>query len=314
VKREPLGNTGIDVTRLGFGCWQLGGKGWGLKSGDDPIAAVGRALELGVNLFDTAPIYGFGHSEERLGKALPAAAEDVVIVSKGGLVWDSLKRVAHDNRPASLRVQLEGTLKRLRRERLDIFLLHWPDRSVPLLESAAALEALRDEGKIRAWGVSNFDAADVLSITSRSLILEYPVNCIERYDDEYQASAKAAAELLPLAESRAWGGLAFDSLARGLLGGHPKASASFGKRDIRSRDSRYCADTLTGNLLRAGKVAALARSLGVPVPALAIRAVLERPGVTACIVGMKGPGQVDENAASLSVELPGDVRTALAQL
>jgi len=313
VKTEPLGNTGIRITRLGFGCWQLGGKGWGLKAGDDPLAAVGRALELGINLFDTAPVYGFGRSEEHLGKAL-SGAKDVVIASKGGLVWDSLKRVAHDNRPASLRVQLEGTLKRLRRERLDIFLLHWPDPAVPLAESAGALEVLRDEGKIRAWGVSNFGAADVLSITSSRLLLEYPVNCIDRYDEEYQCSAKAAVQLLPLAESRRWGVLAFDSLARGLLGGRPKAGVSFGKRDLRSRDSRYATDAFRGNLLRAGKVAAVARSLGVPVPALAIRAVLERPGVTACIVGMKGPGQVDENALSLSVELPGEARTALQQL
>ena len=313
MKREPLGNTGIGVTRLGFGCWQLGGKGWGLGAGDDPVAAVGRAVELGMNLFDTAPIYGFGRSEELLGGAL-AGAKDAVIISKGGLVWDSLKRVAHDNRPASLRTELEKTLKRIRRETLDIFLLHWPDRAVPLADSAAALEALRDEGKIRAWGVSNFGAADVLSINSSSLVIEYPVNCIEKYDEEYQGSAKAAAELLPLAESKKWGVLAFDCLARGLLGGRPKAGVSFGKRDIRSRDSRYSKDAFKENILRVGKVAALARSLEVPVPALAIRAALERQGVTACIVGMKGPGQVDENALGLSIELPEEVRTALKEL
>ena len=149
----------MSVSELGFGCWQLGGKSWGRFSQRDVVSAVEEALAAGVTLFDTAPVYGLGRSEELLGKALAQACESVVVVSKAGLVWDPSGRVIHDARPVSLRQQLLESLRRLHRERVEVYLLHWPDARVPLRESVDALESLRREGLIGAWGLSNHSVA-----------------------------------------------------------------------------------------------------------------------------------------------------------
>jgi aryl-alcohol dehydrogenase-like predicted oxidoreductase len=311
---RPLGSTGLHVSEIGFGCWQLGGVGWGKVSARDAKAAILRALEAGVNLFDTAPIYGFGRSEELLGETLRAAGREALVVSKGGLVWDDHKRVLHDNRPLSLRRQLEDSLRRLGRDAIDVYLLHWPDSAVPLAESAAALESLRGEGKLRAWGLSNFPAAEVVALGVpgvRGLVLEHPLNWLGQYAAEYQASAAAGAELLDLSCRGKWGFLAFDVLARGLLGGRYDEKTAFGKRDLRSRDARFAGGAFEVNLARARKLAALARELEVSPAALAARAVLSKAGISACIVGMKSPTQVDELVRSSSLRLSSETRAQL---
>ena len=311
MKRRRLGGTGLYVSPIGFGSWQLGGSGWGAFSEEEALRAVRRALDLGINLFDTAPVYGFGRSEEFLAKALGSARKSAVIVSKGGLVWDDRGRVAHDNRPESLRRGLEGTLKRLGREVLDVFLLHWPDPKVPLEESALALDSLRREGKIKAWGVSNFPAVDVLEARweignsgSRlrsdkdraSIVLEYPLNALEEYAAEYAASAEAGRELLKVVQHEDGGFLAFDVLARGLLGGRYGPRTRFGKRDLRSRDARFQGEAFLRNLERVERMSAEACSLGLSPAAFAMRQVLDRPGVTAAIIGMKTAAQVEESS------------------
>ncbi len=314
---RPLGSTGLQVSEIGFGCWQLGGVGWGKVSARDARAAVVRALAAGVNLFDTAPIYGFGRSEELLGETLRAAGREALVVSKGGLVWDDRKRVLHDNRPLSLRRQLEETLRRLGRDAIDVYLLHWPDPAVPLAESAAALESFRGEGKLRAWGLSNFPAADVMALGAAGasgLVLEYPLNGLGQYAAEYQASAAAGAELLERSSRKKWGFLAFDVLARGLLGGRYDEKTAFGRRDLRSRDARFAGGAFEKNLARVRKLAALARELEVSPAALAARAVLDRPGISACLAGMKTLQQVDDIVRGASLRLSSEARGKIVAL
>lgn len=303
MKHRPLGSTGILVSEVGFGCWQLGGEGWGPFRTDDGIRAVRRALDLGISLFDTAPVYGFGRSEEVLGKALGRDFHRVTVISKAGLVWDANRRVAHDNSPASIRRSLEGTLRRLRAEFLGVLLLHWPDPAVPLEESLGTLRELRRAGKIRAWGLSNHPADQVLSVEElleeaarcgEGPVLEYPANVAGRFACEYEASGEAGEELRLHAERRGWGFVAFDVLMRGALGGRMGPGRGFGKRDIRSADRRYQGAELSRTLELASRLTSVASDLGVPPAALAIRAVLERAGVSSCLVGMKSPQQVEE--------------------
>jgi aryl-alcohol dehydrogenase-like predicted oxidoreductase len=296
---RPLGSSGLRVSPLGFGCWQLGGDGWGRSSAPEARRAIARGLDLGINLFDTAPIYGFGRSEELLGQALRQDRGDAVVVSKVGLVWDDRRRVAHDNRPGSLVAQVEASLRRLRREALDVCLLHWPDPAVPLAASAAVLEDLRGAGKVRAWGVSNFPAALVLALERTGLVLEYPLNALGAYAGEHQAAAQAALELLPRTLERGWGFLAYDVLARGLLGGRYTTATRFGKRDVRHRDQRFATAARPAHLERVAELATAARREGSTVAAASIRAVLERAGVSSCIVGMRSAAQVEENAGAL---------------
>ncbi len=286
---RPLGSTGLRVSHVGVGCWQLGGDGWGSVSSLDVQAAVLRALELGVHVLDTAPIYGFGQSEELLGRMLSArrgeTIEATVVISKAGLVWDDQRRVRHDNRPESLRAQLEGTLRRLRRERLDVLLLHWPDPSVPLEESVAALDALRGEGKIRAWGLSNFPAGEVLRLARTDMVLEYPSNVLKTYAKEARVAALAGEELLASGAAGACGFIAYDVLARGLLGGRYSASTRFGKRDLRARDDRFSPESFSQNLESARRM---------PSAVAAIRGVLENPSVSCALVGIKTLAQAEE--------------------
>jgi aryl-alcohol dehydrogenase-like predicted oxidoreductase len=312
---RPLGNTGFKVSEVGFGSWQLGGKGWGTPSSEG-LHAVIRALEAGFNLFDTAPVYGFGRAEEILGKALRDRGKDAVLVSKGGLIWDERKRVAHDASPRALRESLEGSLKRLRRERIDVFILHWPDPAVPLAESISALDDLRSRGKIGAWGLSNFPAEDVLRLESNPsppppIVLEYPLNLLRRYADEHARAGASSQELARAASLRGWGFLAFDVLARGLLGGRYVSGQMFGKRDIRSRDERFSPRSFEENLARAQDLSRAAERLGLPAAALAARAVLELEGVSSVLVGLKAPWQVDACALASGRALPGDVLDAL---
>ena len=308
MKYRPLGSTGLLVSEVGFGAWQLGGEGWGRTDARETLDAVRAALDLGINLFDTAPVYGFGRSEELLGRALGGA--HVSIVSKCGLAWDERKRVTHDARPEVLRRGLDDSLRRLRREELDVLLLHWPDPAVPLRESLGALEALRRKGKIRAWGLANFPANMVRSVDSivsgglrgeAGPVLEYPRNILRTYADEYRESGAAGEELLEVAAHAGWGFLAFDVLLRGLLGGRYTRETRFGKRDLRSRDSRYEGEAFERCLCRAEKLSSAARALGVPPAALAISAILRDPGVTSCLVGIRNPSQAKECAEASRV-------------
>lgn len=325
MNQRPLGTTGLQVSELGFGGWQLGGRGWGRFCAGEARRALVRALELGINLFDTAGVYGFGRSEALLGEALRGAPEGTVVVSKGGLVWDDLGRVSHDNRPESLAVQLAGSLRRLRRDRLEVFLLHWPDPRTPVLESAGALEELRRRGSIVAWGLSNFPPGDVRRVEEwlrssgareGSLVLSYPQNLLDEYADEHLQAGEAAKDLLSRSATASWGFLAFDVLCRGLLGGRygREAKARFGKRDVRSRDRRFSEATFSTLLYRAREVDAIALQMGVPPAALAIRAVLDRPGVSSCLVGMRRPGQVEECAEAARMSPQGELAQRLRLL
>jgi aryl-alcohol dehydrogenase-like predicted oxidoreductase len=227
--------------------------------------------------------------------------------------------VAHDNRPESLRSQLAGSLRRLRRETLDVFLLHWPDPAVPPAESLGALESFREEGLIRGLGLSNFPAEEVLKLASGEadparalrLVLELPLNLLGEEAAEHALAPGVRARLLAAARERGWDVLAFDVLARGLLAGRYDAANRFGKRDLRSRDRRYQGEAFQRNLARAERLKELARSLGVAPAALAIRAVLDRHGVTACLAGMKDPCQVEENAAAAGLSLSSETVQAL---
>lgn len=310
--------TGQTIPALGVGCWQLGGKGWGRCARAELTAALEQALALGVRLFDTAPIYGFGESERALGKLLAGRPEETLVISKGGLVWDSQNRVRHDNTPTTLRRQLENSLQHLRRDTLDVFLLHWPDPSVPLGESVEALERCRQQGLLRSWGVSNFSCAEVTrwrresDATVEPLVVELPLNLLgmdangQRLDDSNA--------LLTEAGRQGWDVVAFDVLARGILGGAYDVSTRFGKRDVRRQDARFEPGAFAQHLRRAARLRELAADLGTSTAALALRAALDYPGVTAALVGIKSPQQVKENVKALDLKLPVAVRQELADM
>ena len=162
MQYRTLGDHGPQVSALGFGCWPMGGSRYGSTDDGEEISAVQRALDAGVTLFDTAAGYGIGHSESVLGRALKDKWNDVVVVTKTGIVWEEERGVfVRDSRPASIRVQCEESLRVLGADRIDVYLIHWPDPDTPIDETMREMERLRAEGKIGYVGVSNFSTVQM---------------------------------------------------------------------------------------------------------------------------------------------------------
>ena len=237
MRTVTLGRSGLAVSPIAFGTWQLGGE-WGAFDEDEGIAAIRRARELGVNLFDTAQGYGFGASERVLGRGLrddlDHRREEVVIATKGGLRMsdDGLVR---DSSPAWLRSGVDGSLRALGVDQIDVYQVHWPDPNVPLAETAGTLQELVDEGKIRHVGVSNFDAQqiDEFSRTRPVETLQPPYHLFRR---DIEGS------ILPFAQEHGIGVLVYGPMAHGLLSGRMTETTTFAANDWRSKNDMFAGD------------------------------------------------------------------------
>ena len=270
----------------------MGKHGWRDVSDEDSIAAVRRAMDLGVNLFDTADVYGLGHSEEILAQALGPRRHEVVIATKGGVVWDSAGRTRRDISPRSIRKALEGSLRRLGLETIPLYQLHWPDARTPLAEALGELERCRDEGLLRWIGVCNVGASDLMLAreVSHTVATQFPLSVLDR---------AAAAELLPFCGRHEMAALTYSPLAQGLLAGAFDAAQQRSDEDVRSRSSYFKADVLPRNVEVARRCALAAQALGITTPQLALSWVLAQPGVTAVLSGIRTAAQVEENVGSL---------------
>ncbi|HEY3714854.1 MAG TPA: aldo/keto reductase [Jatrophihabitantaceae bacterium] len=292
-----LGQTGLDITRVGFGAWALGGGdwafSWGPQDDDEAIAAIRHAVESGVNWIDTAAVYGLGHSEEVVGRALRDFAETdrPYVFTKGGLVWDDSDRSAEPRRvgaPESLRREVDASLRRLGVERIDLFQMHWPAADGTKLEDYwQTFLDLKAEGKIRAAGLSNHDVDELERAEALGRVdsLQPPFSAIHR---------AAAAELLPWTTQHETGVIVYSPMASGLLTGAFSSDrvAALPADDWR-RGSRDFTTNLDANLQVGRTLAAVALRHGVPQPAVAVAWTLAFPGVTGAIVGARSPRQVD---------------------
>jgi aryl-alcohol dehydrogenase-like predicted oxidoreductase len=302
-RRLRLGDLGI--SRIGFGAWAVGGGGWwggwGAQDDDDSVAAIHRALELGVNWIDTAPVYGKGHSEQIVGRALRGLAERPFVFTKCGLPWKG-DDVVVDIRPETIRGEIEDSLRRLEVDTVDLYQIHWPpadpqDRGD--VESAwETLVALRDEGKTRAIGVSNFDAAQVETIS----VLEPPASLQPPYS---LLVRDAEAELLPLCRARGIDVIVYSPMASGLLTGTMTAErvAGFPPDDWRRDDEKFKEPALSRNLAVGRRLAELGESRGRSAGELAVAWTLHNPAVTGAIVGFRTPAQVESLAKAAQLEL-----------
>jgi aryl-alcohol dehydrogenase-like predicted oxidoreductase len=299
--------TGMQVFRIAFGTWQLGGE-WGQFDEDEGIAAIRQARELGVNLFDTAQGYGFGASERVLGRALrhdlDHRRDEVVIATKGGLRMtdDGLVR---DSSRAWLRSGLEASLAALGVDRVDLFQVHWPDPDVDFAETAAALQELVDEGKIRHVGVSNFDVAQIDEFArTRPVETVQPPYHLFRRDIE--------ADLLPYAEEHDIGVLVYGPLSHGLLTGTMDAGTTFADGDWRGGSPVFQGDSFRRNLEVVDQLKRFAADeLGCSVAQLAVAWTLANPAVDVAIVGARHPAHIKDTLAAAELSLS---EAALAQI
>lgn len=301
MERRTLPGTDLSLSVVGMGCWAIGGMHWGDDVRDETsIAAIHRALELDVNWFDTAPIYGHGHADEVLRRALGPRIRDVTVATKVGVRFDpATDHAESDLSPEHVRADCEASLRRLGLERIDLLQVHWPcDRGTPLADTLGALEDLQREGKVRWFGLCNYNRAGLEAALEHAPIpsLQTPYSMVRR---------EAEHDLLPLCRERGVGVLAYETLCRGLLTAKHQTMPRFPDSDMRKHDARFWGTSYLRISTMVRTLAQAADRVHVPPSALAIGWALTRPGVTAAIVGAKTPEQVEMNARAASL-LPHD--------
>jgi aryl-alcohol dehydrogenase-like predicted oxidoreductase len=306
---QPLGTTGMEITRVGFGAWAIGGSGWkfgwGAQDDAESVAAIRHAVEQGVNWIDTAAVYGLGHSEEVVAQALKDIPEGdrPYVFTKCGLVWDPADRGAPPQRVGaadSIRREVEDSLRRLGVERIDLYQMHWPaEDGAPLDEYWQTLLELRAEGKVRAVGLSNHDVGRLEAAEKLGHVdtLQPPFSAIHR---------SAAAEIGWCAD-HGTGVIVYSPMQSGLLTGafSRERVANLPEDDWRKRHPDFTTG-LDANLALADALAAVAERRGVPTASVAVAWTLAWRGVTGAIVGARRPDQIDGWLPAASLELTSD--------
>ncbi len=297
MKYTTLGRTGLQVSRIAFGTWQLGGD-WGPADERAAIAAIRRAADQGVTLFDTAQAYGFGASERLLAKAVSGLDRSkLILATKGGLRPGEHGRVTRDSSPAWLQAGVEASLRALRTDYIDIYQVHWPDPRVPFADTAEALAKFVADGKIRHAGVSNFDAAQLAEFSAT-----LPVETLQPPYHLFRRDIETG--VLPYAAAHDIGVLVYGPVAHGLLSGQLTRQTRLAPDDWRSRSEMFTGVTFSRNLDAVSALEALARDeLGAPVSQLAIAWTLANPAVHTAIVGTRSPDHVDSAIAAADLEL-----------
>ena len=288
---KRLGNSDLHITPIGFGAWAIGGSGWefawGNQDDKDSIAAIREALRAGINWIDTAAVYGLGHSEEVVARALAGVRERPYIFTKCGMTWDERRQISHSLQAKSIQRECEASLRRLRVDAIDLYQIHWPDPDEDIEEGWAAMAALQKQGKVRHIGVSNFNieqmkrAQAIAPITS----LQPRYSLLHRDIEE---------EILPFAAGEKIGVIAYSPMASGLLTGAmtPQRIASLPSDDWRREHGDFTEPRLSRNL----KLVRLLRAIGDPhfrsPGEVAVAWVLQNSGITGAIVGARRPSQV----------------------
>jgi aryl-alcohol dehydrogenase-like predicted oxidoreductase len=295
VLTRTLGSHGPAISVLGFGSWAVGGPwrfGWGPTDDGAAVAAIRRAVEGGANWVDTAPVYGVGHSEEIVGRALEPyrVGEEVLVFTKCGRRWREDGQIYSDLRPETIRAECDESLRRLSVDRIDLYQFHWPDRvtGTQVEESWGVMGELVEEGKARWLGVANFDV-ELLERCERVRHVDSvqpPLSLLSRH---------ARLELIPWCAANGSGVVVYSPMASGLLTGTVTRErlAALPADDFRRSAAPFQEPKLSQNLAFVDRARAVAERLGTTLPELAIAWTLTIPGVTGAIVGARRPEQVD---------------------
>jgi aryl-alcohol dehydrogenase-like predicted oxidoreductase len=300
MEYRQFGQTGIQISPLGIGCWEIGG-GYGSIEETEFMAAVNRALDLGINCFDTAEAYGFGASEKSLAKALGGRRKEAVITTKFGVGYPEAPNYRDGSRKRVME-SIEKSLKNLGSDFVDVYLIHWPDRNTPFDETMRALDDLVKQGKVRAVGLSNFRLEEIKACMSarRVDIVQYCWNMFDR---------RMATEIFPYCRENNIGVMAYGSLAYGMLTGTFTEEMTFEKGDWRSKRGQlanlnlfqhlFGPDQYLKNLRAVAELKAMAQRYGKSLPQFALRWTLSNPVISTALVGCRNTREVDDNAGAL---------------
>jgi aryl-alcohol dehydrogenase-like predicted oxidoreductase len=310
MQTRRLGTSGLHLSEIGFGAWAIGGGGWrfgwGPQDDGEAVAAIRRALELGVNWIDTAPIYGLGHSEQIVARAIEGRRDAVVVATKCSLLWDDARNISSSLARESVRAECEASLRRLRTDRIDLYQIHWPNDDARIEEGWDEIGRLIDEGKVRCAGVSNFllehleRAQRVRPIAS----LQPPYSMLRR---------GVEAKVLAFCRDNGIGVVAYSPLQCGLLTG-AFDPARLAPDDWRRGAEEFNEPRLGPNLELARALGPLAQRYGKSAAELAIAWVLRRPEITSAIVGARSPAQIEQTAGGSGWALGADDLEQIEQL
>ena len=307
MEKRQLGRSSLEVTTVGLGCWVMGGWMWGGSDDDRSVAAVRKAVELGVGFIDTAPVYGHGRSEELVGRALEGMRDEVVLATKCGLVWPPREGRGHfvgpdgvpiynNLEPDSIAQECEDSLRRLRTDVIDVYQCHWPDPGSAMDDSMSALLKLREQGKIRAIGVSNFSVDLMRGCLN--------VGRIESDQPQYNMLDRSIeAEILPFCREQGIGIIAYSPLGRGILTGKVTMDRTFEEGDHRANLPWYRPNNRQRALDLLDKIRPIAEGHGATLAQLAASWVISQEGVTTAICGARTPEQVAENVQAGELKL-----------
>ena len=302
MKTTELGGTGMEISRVGFGAWAIGGAeydwGWGDQDDEQSIAAIHRALELGVNWIDTAAQYGFGHSEQVVGRALEGLDEQPFVFTKGGQPEGPNRTTVQTLERDSLKRECEASLRRLGVEAIDLYQIHWPIPDDEIEEGWSTFAELKQEGLVRHIGVSNFDVAQLRRAQAIAPVetLQPPYSLVDR---------EIEAEILPFAEREGIGVIAYSPMASGLLSGKMTRERieNLPEDDWRKRSERFREPQLSRNLELVERLDRVANRHGVTAGTIAVAWTLRHPAVDGAIVGFRRPDQVDPLVPAAGLEL-----------
>jgi aryl-alcohol dehydrogenase-like predicted oxidoreductase len=326
MKKVQLGTSDVYVSPITFGAWAIGGWMWGGADKKDASEALATAVAMGITTIDTAPVYGFGLSEEIVGKSIRGNRQNVEILTKYGLIWDTKKgdfyfdSVHNDGYPVkiyryaskeSIINECEQSLKRLKTDYIDLYQIHWSDRTTPIEESMEAVELLIQQGKVKAAGVCNFSLEQTISASNTIQLTsnQVPYSMLRR-DIE--------ADLLPWCIDNKVSVLAYSPLQRGLLTGKITPLYKFAEGDSRPKMPQYLPDNILRVNLFLESIRPLANKYNASLSQLVIAWTLRQAGITVALVGARNSAQVEENARAMKINLSiqdiQDITTKLNQL
>ncbi|MGD0900519.1 MAG: aldo/keto reductase [Thermoguttaceae bacterium] len=321
---RKLGSSGIEVSAVGFGAWAIGGWMWGGTDESKAVAAIHAALDHGITLIDTAPVYGYGRSEQIVGRAIRGRRDHVVLATKCGMVWDreegtfyfhadqqgvtrqpSEKKIYKNLRPASIRREVEQSLQNLQTDHLDLLQTHWQDPSTPIHETMAELVKLKQEGKIRAIGVSNCSADDLAAYGP-----------IDSDQEKYSMLDRNIEQngILAWCREHNIAVLAYSPLANGLLTGKIRPDRQYNPGDLRRGNLRFRPEFVQRTNARLQQLDPIAQRHGVSVAQLVIAWTCSQPGITSALCGARDPEQALENAAAGEIVLTPDEVRSMSEL
>ncbi len=302
MQTKQLGTTDMSLTRIGFGSWAVGGgkwiAGWGAQDDTLSIAAIHKALDLGINWIDTAAVYGLGHSEEVVARALKGRAHKPYVFTKCSTVWNEQRELSQNLKAESLRREVENSLRRLQTDVIDLYQIHWPSPDPDIEEGWSTLAKFKEEGKVRYIGVSNFSveqmerAMKIAPISS----LQPPYSLIRHRIEQ---------EILPFCQKQSIGVIVYSPMQSGLLTGAitPERVKKFPEDDWRKRDQEFQEPRLSRTLQLVDLLREIGKEYGTSPGEVAIAWTLHHPAVTAAIVGARSPDQVERNMGAIDLQL-----------